>query len=87
MKLLVSSVICLASQFFPLTTLAGEARFCESTNIKFMGTNTNYLTNEVIFDCGNNVKGTVIELSKAGWNITQVIGTQSVASYVFLIER
>lgn len=87
MKLSASSVICLASLLLPLSAFAGEARFCESTNIKFMGTNTNYLTNEVIFDCGNNVKGTVIELSKAGWNITQVIGTQSVASNVLLIEK
>lgn len=87
MKLLASSVVCLVSLLLPLSTLAGEARFCESTNIKFKGSSTNYLTNEVVFDCGDNVKGTVIELSKAGWNITQVIGTQSVASYVLLIEK
>ncbi|EBS5529932.1 hypothetical protein CUL92_18585 [Salmonella enterica subsp. enterica serovar Telelkebir] len=87
MKLSASSAICLTSLLLPLSAFAGEARFCESTNIKFTGNDKNYLTNEVVFDCGDNVKGTVIELSKAGWNITQVIETGRVDSFILLIDK
>lgn len=81
-KTIITMLILLPSFAF-----AEEARFCESTNIKFTGRDKTYLTNDVVFDCGDNVKGTVIELSRAGWNITQVINSGSVDKYLLLIEK
>lgn len=86
MKLIkcVSSLFILL--FLPVTVLA-EARFCSSTNIEFTGRDKIYLTNDVIFDCGDGVKDTILELSKKGWNIRQVIETGKVDKYIILIEK